>query len=387
MRIDKFDTPPTLVLSKLHMPKKVKKNSWQCILQEIIDANNMIKVSGKSTSSYRTRENRASSLFVIFKTLSKELKYGIEDPRNIKMKHVHALIAHWTKIGLGHGTIEGYVSCLRVYCEWIRKPGMIPSTKELMPSIARTYAAEKDKSFTGNNIDFWAKWEEIRQRDVHVAMQLLLVKAFGLRRKEAVQFRPFVREKLQAIEVWEGAKGKRHRFVPIDNDFKMAALAVVKNFIRKSGNPKLNMGHPDLSLEQSLKRYSNVMAACGLTKVELGATGHGLRAEYAIDQMIKHGIVPTIIGGQGSNLKSFNDKQAALIVAEELGHGRVQVMPAYGGRWMIVQKGDQYGVAPFKAEKSKDQIPSTINTLKKLDKQIKATGRDRVENKQTSFDL
>lgn len=352
-------------------PVKQKKKGWQTLLQEIINSNNMTKVSGRSSSSYKTRENRAVGLFQIFNTLTKVLKYGIEDPRNLKMKHVHALIKHWQEEKMAHGTIENNISYLRIFCEWARKPGMIPASKLLMPEIDRPYAATHDKSFTGNNIDFWAKWQEVHDKDRYVGMQLLLVKAFGLRRREAIQFKPFVNDLLHSIHVWDGAKGKRFRLVPIDNDFKMGALAVVKDFIRQSGNPKKNMGHPDLSLEQSLKRYSYILGACDLTKDDLGATGHGLRAEYAIDQMIKYGIVPTIIGGPGSNLKSFEDKEAALRVAEELGHGRVQVMPAYGGRWMIVKKDDRFGLAPFSPKLTKDEVPSSINTLKKVDKQIK----------------
>lgn len=367
--------------------KYTKKKGWQTRLQEIIDLNNMTKVSGRSTTSYKTRENRARGLFGIFNTLVKTLKYGVEDPVNIKMKHVHALIRFWKEEGLAHGTIELYVSYLRIFCEWIKKPGMIPATKELMPEINRPYAAVSDKSFTGNNIDFWAKWQEIDTKDKYVGMQVLLIKAFGLRRREAIRFKPFVNDKIHSIEICDGAKGKRFRLVPIDNDFKMGVLAAVKDFIRKRGNPKQNMGHPDLTLEQALTRYSNVLRSCGLTKGDLGATGHGLRAEYAIDQMIKYGIVPTIIGGPGTNLKSFEDKEAALRIAEELGHGRVQVMPAYGGRWMLVKKEDQYGLAPFKRGVEKDEVPSTINELKRHDKKMKAAGRDRVENKQTSLDL
>lgn len=54
----------------------------------------------------------------------------------------------------------------------------------------RSYAAETDRSWDGNSIDALAKIEEIAQTDAHVAIQLKLEAAFGLRAKESWRLRP-----------------------------------------------------------------------------------------------------------------------------------------------------------------------------------------------------
>lgn len=337
---------------------KPKKKGWQTILKEILDQNNHLRADGIKSASYKTRNDRETTLYNIFYTLTRELKYGIEDPRNLKVKHVEALIKHWQEKKLTAGTIEAYVSCLRTLCAWMKKPGMIQPLVKYAPEIKRTYAAQHDKSFTGSEVDFWSVWNEVNAEDKYTAMQLLLIKAFGLRKEEAIRFKPIVNDIGPAIQVFDGPKGGRPRLVPIQNDFQMAVLAICKNFVLQSGNPKRNVGHPDRTLLQEEKRYANVMAKVGLTKKGKGVTGHGLRAEYAIDRMIEGGIVATVRGGAGLGEGSFDTKAAALRVSENLGHGRLSVMPAYGGKWIVSRIKDANGNDAFGLE----EIPPHLKT-------------------------
>jgi len=46
-------------------------------------------------------------------------------------------------------------------------------------------------------------------------------------------------------------------------------------------HPSSHLGHPGLSLKQSLKRFDNVMQKAGITKRQLGVTAHGLRHQFA----------------------------------------------------------------------------------------------------------
>jgi integrase len=314
-----------------------KKKGWQSRLQELINANNTMKVSGRGSTSYATREVRARKLFLIFNTLTKELKFGLEDPVNLKVKHIECLVNHWIAEKKAAGTIEMYLSYLRVLCQWMNKSGMVKGLGEYAPGIKRVYAAQRDKSFTGNDVNFWDVWQKVYDMDSYVGMQMLLINAFGLRRKEAVMFQPVIADKETHIEVYDGTKGGRPRTVPINDDLKRGTLATVKNFIaKKCGRASGHIGHPDKTLLQNMKRYSYVMGACGISKKELGVTGHGLRAEYAIDQLIKRGLIPTIRGGTGQANSAFKTKAAALQVAAELGHNRCSVMTAYAGSWRIV---------------------------------------------------
>lgn len=335
---------------------KPKKKGWQTHLKEILDANNHLKAEGNKSASYKTRNDREANLFKIFYTLTKDLKYGIEDPRNLKVKHVEALIAHWKEKELSAGTIETYVSCLRTLCGWMNKPGMILPLFHYAPDLKRTYASQHDKSFTGSEVDFWKVWNDVNVVDKHTAMHLLLIKAFGMRREEAIQFKPIIHDIGTAIQVFDGPKGGRPRLVPIQNDFQMAVLAACKNFALATGNPKKHMGHPDKTLAQEKRRYDYVMEKVGLTKKDKGVTGHGLRAEYAIDRMIEGGIMPTVRGGAGLGAGTFDDRAAALRVSESLGHSRLSVMPAYGGKWIIAKTTNAEGKECYGLE----EIPSKL---------------------------
>jgi len=354
------------------------RGGWQHRLAEVINANNLVKVKRKhsreGTTSYRTREQRKAGMFLIFNTLTKELGYRLEDPANLKVKHIEALVEHWEQKNLSAGTIELYLSNLRTLCKWLKKEGMVRPLKFYAPNLERQYAATHDKSFEGANVNFWEAWEKIYQKDKYVGMQLLLIKAFGLRMKEAISFKPIVNDREHSIEVFDGTKGGRPRLVSIDNDFQMGVLALLKNEVRLKGNPKGHLGHPDNTLLQNMRRYSNVLRTCGVTKAGLGVTGHGLRAEYAIDQLISRGLVPTVRGGLGNKLKSFSSKEAALKVAEQLGHSRWSVMTAYGGKWMLIDEHNQYKVLEIRdqpLEGNEVTKKNSTENLQLLDKAVK----------------
>jgi integrase len=328
-----------------------RKFGWQTILQNIVNEHNNVRAKGTKTVSHKTRELRASKLFLIFNTLKKELGFGIEDPCNIKVKHITSLIEYWQNKGLSAGTIEQYLSYLRTFCNWIGKEGMVLAVQEYAPSVKRTYAAEKDKSFTGNEIDFWQIWQQVNVEDRFTGMQLLLIKAFGLRKREAILFKPLICDRQHSIEVSVGSKGGKARLVPICNDFQMGVLALCKNFALQSGNPKRSMAHPDRTLSQEESRYGNVMKKVGLTKGQKGVTGHGLRAEYSIDRMLEGGIVATVRGGAGLKGGGIEERAGALQVSESLGHSRLSVMPAYGGRWIVTKLRDDGGKEYYGVDK------------------------------------
>jgi hypothetical protein len=227
---------------------------------------------------------------------------------------------------------------LRTLCKWMGKTGMVKTREEYAPGLVRPYAAQNDKSFTGNGVDFWEAFDKVAAMDVHVAEQILVIKAFGLRRKEVVMLKPLIADRGLYLEVFDGTKGGRPRTVPIDSDFRRAVIARAKNFVLiKTGSAKGHLGHPDKNLAQNLKRYSYVMGACGYTKVDEGVTGHGLRAEYAMDELMKRGVVPTILGGSGRAKSQLETDLAYLQVSEQLGHSRKSVMPAYAGALIVVE--------------------------------------------------
>jgi integrase len=312
------------------LPKQT--GGWKGILAGILAKHNHMGADGKGTVSNKHQQNRADALYLIFRVLRDELKFSIEDPRNLKVKHIEGLVKYWNEKQLAGETCENYLSYLRNLCEWMDKPGMVLPAQDYDPRFKRDLVAKRDKSFEGNGIDFWEIYDRVVEKDHHVAMQLLLIKAFGLRRKEAVMFRPYVADKDIYIEVYDGSKGKRPRTVPVNDQFKRAVLNQCKNFVSAKLQPvKSHMGNPNLDLKQNLDRYSNVLRMVGLTKADLGVTGHGLRAEYALNQLKARGVTAPLWGGTGKAETEIHTQWARHQVTEELGHSRTSILTAYSG--------------------------------------------------------
>lgn len=268
----------------------------------------------------------------MFNTLTKELKYGLEDPANLKPKHVEALMQHWQERKLLAATIENYLSILRLFYKWINKGGMFKPLVGYAPDVKRTYAAKNDRSPQFNGTDFWGLWDKINAKDGNVGHQLLLAMAFGARRKELTSFKPLVHDKGLYIELEAGTKGGKVRTVPVDSELKRQVLDHLKEYVgRKHGFAKAHLGNQKKTLQQNLKRYDYVMATCGVTKAERGFTGHSFRQEYMIDQLGKHGIVATVRGGSGRAETNLETEIAYLQVSGQAGHNRIGVMTAYSG--------------------------------------------------------
>jgi integrase len=301
-------------------------------LKALMVVHNHLKRSGRGNASYRSQEARAERIFHIFRTLTKELRCGIEDPHNLRPAHIEKLVAHWVQKGLSASTIENNLSVLRLLASWINKDGMVKRLSTYDSTIKRTYAATKDKSWSTTVEDPWVLWDRVYAKDPGVAKQLLLGMAFGARRKEMVAFKPFIHIKAEHVEFYEGTKGGRPRVVPITTEFQQEVAAIVKEHVlRRSGKPQGFIGNPDKTFIQNLWRFDNTLRACGITKKDEGVTAHGLRADYANNELAKRGLITTIRGGSGSLPDKFATKLAFLQVSEALGHSRVGVMTAYGG--------------------------------------------------------
>jgi hypothetical protein len=73
------------------------------------------------------------------------------------------------------------------------------------------------------------------------------------------------------------------------------------------------------------------MERLGITKRDLGVVPHGLRHQYAAERYQElAGVAPPVAGG--APVDKAVDENARQIVAEELGHGRTQIINAYLGK-------------------------------------------------------
>jgi hypothetical protein len=339
---------------------------WKRTLQDVIQRYNGAHATKHKTVSNRTMEQRASGLFRSFTTLR---GLGSKfNPVNLGGRHIELLVRYWTadptlfaelKASNTKTTIKpllqphsaAYIqqqlSFLRVYSKWIGKAGLVktPTSYVSDPSlVTRCGVAQRDHSWSAAGVDIQAVLERVERIDPRVALQLEVVLAFGLRRKEAVMFRPGLAEVpahalpantgddqryVAFLRVKRGTKGGRLRYVAIRTDFQRTVL---ERALACAGSASSHIGIPALSLKQALDRYSYVLRAAGVTAKMLGVTGHGLRHQFAGDLFYElSGVAPPVAGGKLNDADHM--RAAYLEVARQLGHGRPQVSGAYlGGR-------------------------------------------------------
>lgn len=335
---------------------------WKKELAEIVDRfNDRHKGRGK-VISHATRFARRQGIFRIF-VLLHQLGYRAR-PRNFSVRHIHALVEYWTAKAKPLGArpaeaaipfpvrpyspayIQQQLSFLRAFVEWIGKRGMVQSAEHYVSDkrmVERSYCAEHDLSWAGNGVDAVSAIERIAKIDKYAAVQLQMMMAFGLRRKEAVMFAPHAAEVplhalpeahrsetkyLGFLKIKRGTKGGRLRYTAVRTDEQREALAAAEALARgKRGH----IGRPGLSLKQSLDFFSNVVRQVGLTKKELGVTPHGLRHQFAGDLYFDIAKVKAPVQDGEPLIDAAAMKDAYRQVARQLGHNRPQISNAYLG--------------------------------------------------------
>lgn len=319
------------------------KKSWRSKLQEIINLHNRDALHKKKVISHETRQDRAEILFLAFSQL-RELGFKIEEPKNLATRHVEALVNRWEDTEkLSASTLQKRLSVLRAYAKWIGKEGMIGSTKHLVKDPAnarRSYIATEDKSWTAKGVDPREIIAKVQAFDSYVGIQLKVMWAFILRRKEAICFKPRMNDRGEYIEVGEGAvvylsqgtKGGRDRIS--DFDFMPDAAerrAVLEEAKAMVCSEDAHLGRPDRSLKQNINRFEYVMRKFGLTKDGLGVTGHGLRHQGMNDgyEAIT-GTASPVRGGVCVDKEL--DEKARLRQTRNAGHSRKQITSAYYGK-------------------------------------------------------
>jgi len=263
--------------------------------------------------------------------IKREGGFDLQSPFNLKQKHLFFLGRYWESKQLAASTLQNRWSIWKMFCnKWLKKNGFCRPIEHylLNPDAAkRTYAAQEDHSWSAK-VDPLEKIKEVAAIDVIVARQLMLQLLFGLRRKEAIMFKPIAYDHGTVIELTDGTKGGRRRLVPVETETQRAFLDSMKQLAKYRNT---SMGHPGLRLDQDLNRFNYVMAKAGLTRKDAGLTSHGLRHQYANDRLefLSGQPSPVRSGKAPVDLEAFN--AAREIVTEELGHSRISITTAYHG--------------------------------------------------------
>ncbi len=312
--------------------KQRKNTNWKKELNVIVTENNGASSRRpNAVSSSATQKKRRENLFSAFADL-RALGYKIESVRNFRTRHVKALAQYWIKEGQSASTIQNKISILRVFCGWIGKGDMIPESKELVNEdqvrhVTRSHVATEDKSWSGKEIDFDAIIKGIAESEPHVAMQLELQRAFGLRRRESWMFRPKSDIGDGMLNLFRGTKGGRGRVNQVKTEYQRDVL---NRATALAGNG--SMMPAEYNLKKWESHYNWVMHREQITRKGLGITSHGLRHEYAherYEDML--GVEPPVKGGGKPDMDADGINARKHRLSLELGHSRPGIIGCYSG--------------------------------------------------------
>lgn len=269
--------------------------------------------------SYATRTARHRNLQMIGGQLA-EMGYRLPSARSLKPKHIQKLIDRWKAEDLSVGTLKNRLGHIRFWAEAVGKKSIIETNED--------YGVGQREAFQGNRAQRLDYDKLNAIGNARVRMALKLQAAFGLRREEAIKFRPSIADKGERIALkasW--TKGGRYREIPITHDRQRELLDEAHELVG------------DGSLIPNDKRYIDQLRAYEHETLKAGMkNNHGLRHGYAQwrYKVLTGWDCPAAGGLKASDMPPEQrdiDRDARLEISEELGHGRLDVTNTYlGGR-------------------------------------------------------
>lgn len=241
----------------------------------------------------------------------------------LKQKHINKLVDTWQEKQLSSGTIKNRLSALRRVTELSGRNEVVKKNTDYRIA-PRKYYSETSKAVHDIDLD--------KITDPYVRASLELQKEFGLRREESIKFKPHQADEGLGIRL-QGSwtKGGISRLIPLTTQSQRDCLDRIKLLVGKNESliPK------ELTYRQQRERYDYLTHKNGFHKL------HGLRHAYAqhryeviTNQLTNgYGWKPPIAGGPTSfQLNAYEkhiDYQARLMISQELGHSRVEIVKSY----------------------------------------------------------
>jgi site-specific recombinase XerD len=271
--------------------------------------------------SFATQSNRKKMLFLCAEEIVKH-GYKLKHIKGLKQKHIQSLVHKWKINELSIGTIKNRLASIRWLCEKINRKNIVPSN-DVLSVGPRKFISNQNKAIV---LDA----EKLRTiESQHIKLSLQLQHHFGLRREEALKIKPFIADKNKYLEL-EGSwcKNGRPRRIPILANEQRELLDRCKSFI---SSQYCSMIPKDKTYRQHLKVYENQLRKAGISKA------HGLRHAYAQQRYreLTGWDCPAKDGPTSKSLtddKKLLDQEARLIISEEMGHSRPQIVSIYINR-------------------------------------------------------
>jgi integrase len=315
------------VLRRYRLPTDFKAALERLLLDNVNRVHSRTRISAKPLS-IKTQEYRARAICKSFAELRVN-GYALQTPYSLKTKHIKFLVDYWVKDTQSGGSIENKLTYLRALATWMRKPNLVTALEEYVDRVelglVRSYVAQTDKSWDGNGIDAAAKIDEIAGTDPHVAIQLKLQAAFGLRVEESFLLRPgeAIRDG-EFLNVTRGTKGGRDRVVPLE--FKIAVLEEAARLSNEYSGSTIPHGK---TKKQWKERYYKVLKKHGVTQSGIGVTSHGLRHQYLQQMYERLTGSPAPIKQTGARPDRETHLAGIQRVVEAAGHSRATKANAY----------------------------------------------------------
>ena len=194
----------------------------------------------------------------------------------------------------------------------------------------RHCVAQWDKTWSGQQKNLAEILTALHTQDQHVALQLELQRAFGLRMREAALLKVHAADKGAYLAVNWGTKGGRDRVIPIETDDQRDVFQRAKSLITHKRHSLIPENY---NFKQWKNHYYYVCHQHGISRKD-GITSHGLRHER-LNEIYQN------ITGQASPVKNNNgpkntvpsslDQLARQEIAEVAGHCRQSIASAYVG--------------------------------------------------------
>lgn len=315
----------------------------------ISDLSNICKAHGRIAAKRKnkivgleTQNRRYEILLLSFKQL-RGMGFKFEAPRNLKRKHVDALVDAWVDCCMSPSTLANRLSVLRIFCGWIGKQNMVGPAEDVVrnpKSVRREQVAKFDKSWSSHGVDIDIMIATISAHDWRVGIQVKLIRAFGLRMREAVMFKPLkaVDLVMRTVTIRDGTKGGRERTLSIR---KPEQMRVLEEAMIQVTSLNQSLSHPDMDLTQAINRFRYVIRKYGVTKSGMGVTIHGLRHEYLNDMYFELTGKPSPVRSASLQVEinALEHALASEIISHEAGHARKSITSAYIGSASAVRKG------------------------------------------------
>jgi integrase len=269
---------------------------------------------------YSTQRGRESTLRLIARQL-REMGHKQMTAKSLKEKHVQILSRRWLAENLSAGTIKNRMVQMRWWAEKVGRASLIPADNSELGIPNRHFATNENKA---RELD---EEKLSKVADAYVAMSLRLQLAFGLRREEAIKFRPSYADRgdhIMLLGSW--TKGGLERSIPITTPEQRIVLGDAHEL---AGSGSLIPAHK--TYIQQLRVYEGQCKAAGLSRM------HGLRHRYAQERYeVLTGWKAPAAGGPPKRTldeaQRERDAVARKAISRELGHERTTITNVYLGR-------------------------------------------------------